>query len=84
MDMLAQEDSWVSVGGMNKVGTSADVLNQGLSLGPRRTKMKEITKVTNLMRVPGGGLREGPKYSRGPAVSRARWRWRADSDVISL
>ena len=54
-----------------EVGASADVLDEGLSLSTKGNKSRDykLTKVTTLMRAPGGGLRDGPKQSRGPAAT---------------
>jgi len=45
-----------------EVGASADVLDEGLSLSTKGNKSRDykLTKVTTLMRAPGGGLRDGP------------------------
>ena len=62
--------------GHEVVGALGNVFNQSLGLSTKRAKEPKVetVNVTTLMRAPGGGLREGPKQSRGPATSRARWR----------
>ena len=78
--MVAQEDSWAKAGGKNKF-----VRLPMSSIRPRacvsRESNEDTTKVpTNtdpqfLKREPiRGGLLLEPKYSSGPAASRARWR----------
>ena len=71
-----------------KAGSTAKFVRLPMSLiGPwawAPTKPKKDTiNVQSLMRGPGGGLLLGPKYYRGPATSKARWRCRADLADIS-
>ena len=72
MDMVAQVVSWAKAGGTNRF------VRLPMSIRPRACEPSEpnedTTKVQILiLREPGGGLRLAPKYSRGPAASRALW-----------
>ena len=73
MDMVAQVDSWAKAGGTNKFVRLPMSLIRPRACVPREPN-EDTTKVQILIREPGGGLLLAPKYSRGPAASRARWR----------
>ena len=85
MDMVdgRTHASWVKAGGTNnlQICSSTNDFDQARGLCSKRAKCasEDTTKVQILLiRVPGGGLLLAPKYSRGPAASRARWRCSAD------
>jgi len=75
MDMVAQVVSWAKAGGTNRFVRLPMSLIRPRACEPSGSEPNEdTTKVQILIREPGGGLRLAPKYSRGPAASRARWR----------
>ena len=73
MDMVAQVVSWAKAGGTNRFVHLPMSLIRPRACVPREPN-EDATKVQILIREPGGGLLLAPKYSRGPAASRARWR----------
>ena len=73
MDMVAQVVSWAKAGGTNRFVRLPMSLIRPRACEPREPN-EDTTKVQILIREPGGGLRLAPKYSRGPAASRALWR----------
>ena len=77
MDMVAQEISWAKAGGTNKFVRLPMSMTRPRACVQREPN-EDTTKVRILMREPGGGLLLAPKYSRGPAASRARLRCWAD------
>jgi len=77
MDMVAQVVSWAKAGGANRFVRLPMSLIRPRACVPREPN-EDTTKVQILIREPGGGLLLAPKYSRGPAASRARWRCWAD------
>jgi len=73
--MVAQVVSWAKAGGTNSfVRLPMSLIRPGACV-PREPN-EDTTKVQILIHIrePGGGLWLAPKYSRGPAASRARWR----------
>ena len=73
MDMVAQVVSWAKAGGTNRFVRLPMSLIRPRACEPSEPN-EDTTKVQILIREPGGGLRLTPKYSRGPAASRALWR----------
>ena len=74
MDIVAQVVSWLKAGGTNRFVRLPMSLIRPRACVPSEPN-EDTTKVQMLIiREPGGGLRLAPKYSRGPAASRARWR----------
>ena len=73
MDMVAQVVSWAKAGGTNRFVRLPMSLIRPRACEPSEPN-EDTTKVQILIREPGGGLRLAPKYSRGPAASRALWR----------
>ena len=73
MDMVAQEVSWAKAGGTNRVVRLPMSLIRPRACVPSEPN-EDTTKVQILIREPRDGLLLAPKYSRGSAASRARWR----------
>ena len=77
MDMVAQVVSWAKAGGTNRFVRLLMSLIRPRTCEPSEPNANEdTTKVQILIHIrePGGGLWLAPKYSRGPAASRALWR----------
>ena len=74
VDIVAQVVSWLKAGGTNRFVRLPMSLMRPRACVPISEPNEDTTKVQILIREPGGGLRLGPKYSRGPAASSVRWR----------